>query len=408
MTHETIRFENRTGQTLAGIIDWPADRHGGYRALAIFAHCFTCTKNLKAVTHIAESLNARGIAVMRFDFTGLGQSDGDFADTTFASNVSDIIDAAQYLGEHYTAPTLLIGHSLGGTATLMAAAQIESALAVATIGSPASPEHVTHLFDAHTDSINQDGQAKVLLAGRPFTIKREFVESLHDQPLTETVQTLGKALLFLHSPIDDTVGVDNAATLFNAAKHPRSFVSLDHADHLLSDAQDSRYVGEVLAGWADRYLPPVSEPLPDDIAGDVIASTSHESFRTRLNIGGHRLIADEPTQVGGSNSGPTPVALLRAALASCTTMTLQMYARHKGLPVDDVTVGIEQDQVKKGNQLQTTFTRHIRIEGDLDATQHQRMLEIADRCPVHRALHGQVDVINVVSRAASVPPQRRD
>ncbi|MEM8548251.1 MAG: bifunctional alpha/beta hydrolase/OsmC family protein, partial [Pseudomonadota bacterium] len=382
--------------TLAGIIDWPADRHGGYRALALFAHCFTCTKNLKAATNVARALNERGIAVLRFDFTGLGQSEGEFAATTFASNVTDIVDAARWLEAEFMAPALLLGHSLGGTATLQAAADIPSALAVATIGSPASPEHVTHLFGDKAADILRDGQANVLLAGRPFTIRREFIEDLTRHPLAATVANLGKALLVLHSPVDTTVDVENAAALFNAAKHPRSFISLDKADHLLSDPADSAYVGHVLAGWADRYLDDARLPPPATAKGTVTAVTRYGSFRTDINADGHLLVADEPAEVGGADSGPTPVRLLGAALASCTTMTLQMYAKHKGLQVDEVFVTVRQSQRRERDETITEFERDIQLTGELSDTQRERMVEIADRCPVHRALHGRVEVTNVL------------
>ncbi|MEO0576502.1 MAG: bifunctional alpha/beta hydrolase/OsmC family protein [Pseudomonadota bacterium] len=391
MKQQRITFTNRSGETLAGQIDWPADEKVGYRAIALFAHCFTCTKNIKAAGNISRALTDHGIAVLRFDFTGLGESDGDFADTNFSSNVEDLIDAANWLAEQHAAPSLLVGHSLGGTAVLQAAPQIDSAVAVATIGSPSTPEHVTHLFSDKAADIERDGSAEVLLAGRPFTIKQQFIEDLHKQPLADTVAGMRKALLIMHSPIDTTVDVSNAAELFTQAKHPKSFVSLDTADHLLSNNADSSYAARVLAGWADRYLPD-AEPGPGAAPGHTVAATRTGSFRTDINVAGHDIVADEPASVGGSNSGPTPTALLDAALASCTSMTIQMYARHKSLPLTKVSVDVTHNKEESDGETITVFHRNVTLEGDLTDAQRARMMEIADRCPVHRTLHSDVQV----------------
>ena len=388
MASESIQFENRVGLTLAGLID---HAHGVSRATALFAHCFTCTKNLKAANHIAAALNAAGITVMRFDFTGLGASEGDFSDTTFASNVEVLVDAARWLTENLLAPQILLGHSLGGTAMLQAAASIDSAVAVATIGSPATPEHVTHLFGDKQADIVRDGSAEVLLAGRPFTIRREFIDDLSRHPLTETVHGLRKALLILHSPVDATVSVDNASELFSAAMHPKSFVSLDHADHLLTRNEDSQYVGRVLASWADRYLPPSTS---HGASGAISASTSGHSFVTPIQVGAHTVVTDEPASVGGTDRGPSPVELMSASLAACTSMTLRMYAQHKSLPLDDVSVDIRREQTGRGDDLEVTFYRTITIHGELSDEQRARMVEIADNCPVHRTLHAKVNVLN--------------
>ena len=393
MQTEKVSFENRDGIMLSGLIDWPADRHGGYHAIALFAHCFTCTKNLKAASNISRALNAQGIAVLRFDFTGLGGSGGDFADTTFASNVSDIVDAAVWLQGYADAPALLIGHSLGGTAVLQAAADVPSALAVATIGSPSTPAHVRHLFSDAEHDIERDGQAEVLLAGRPFTIRKRFLDDLQAQPLGDALRSLRKALLILHSPVDATVEISNASELFVQAMHPKSFISLDKADHLLSDSRDSQYVGSVLAGWAQRYLPGIErlEPAP---TGHTIAETGRHGFRTTIRAGEHVLIADEPASVGGSNSGPTPHGLLAAALASCTSMTIQMYARHKKLALETARVDVRHEKRDDGDGEYDYFERIIELIGDIDDAARQRMVEIADRCPVHRTLHGKVVVSN--------------
>ncbi|MEM6818199.1 MAG: bifunctional alpha/beta hydrolase/OsmC family protein [Pseudomonadota bacterium] len=389
MASQPVQFTNRDGITLAGLIDRAP---GGERAMALFAHCFTCTKNLKAATNIANALNTAGISVMRFDFTGLGSSEGDFSQTTFSNNVSDLVDAANWLAEQGSPPAILIGHSLGGTAMLQASLEIDTAVAVATIGSPATPEHVTHLFADHEADIIRDGAAEVQLAGRPFTIRREFIEDLGKHPLAETVHNLRKALLILHSPIDDTVTIDNASQLFSAAMHPKSFVSLDHADHLLSNAADSAYAGTVLAGWASRYLP--DEPQTERRREAITAITDASGFTTPIHVGEHTLVADEPASVGGADLGPSPVELMTASLAACTSMTLKMYARHKSLPLDEVSVTVTREQTGRGDDQVVTFHRDIAIKGDLDEIQRERMVEIADKCPVHRALHGTVEVVN--------------
>ena len=398
MATERIRFKNRTGLQLAGLIDRPDGIPT--RAMAVFAHCFTCTKNLKAVGNIARALNDAGIGVLRFDFTGLGQSEGEFAETTFSNNVSDLVDAAEWLESRGEAPAILIGHSLGGTAMLQAAADIPSAVAVATIGSPATPTHVTQLFADHAADIERDGEAQVLLAGRPFTIRRAFVDDLERHPLAESVHSLRKALLILHSPLDATVSVDNAGMLFDAALHPKSFVSLDNADHLLSRDEDSLYAGTVLAGWASRFLPalPSHEPSVSGERG-IVARTGAASFLTDVQVRHHRLTVDEPASVGGTDAGPTPVELLTAALAACTSMTLRMYAQHKQLPLQEARVEVLADREGSGEDTVHVFHRTIQLTGPLTDAQRERMVEIADRCPVHRTLHGTVEVRNTLAPA---------
>ena len=337
-------------------------------------------------------LAAMGIAVLRFDFTGLGQSEGEFADTNFTTNVGDLLAAVRFLEEEYAAPALLLGHSLGGTAVLQAAHDIPSAVAVATIGSPADPEHVTHLFGEQRDELEAAGEVDVQLGGRPFTIKKQFVEDLAAHPMPESVGSLRKAIMILHAPLDDVVELDNASQLFAAAKHPKSFVSLDKADHLLTRDEDSRYAGEIIAAWAAKYLPEDAEDeQPAVPEGVVVARTDAGGFRTDIHLGKHHITADEPASVGGTNLGPTPYGLLSAALAACTTMTLQMYAKHKKLDLQAATVEVKHDKVHAqdaGNQggKIDSFKREIFLEGDLDAEQRQRLLEIADKCPVHQTL----------------------
>ena len=329
MQNQRITFDNDRGEKLSGLLDLPA---GPPRAFALFAHCFTCSKNIKAAGNISKALTDAGIAVLRFDFTGLGQSEGEFADSNFSSNVADLLAAAQFLEAEHQAPAILVGHSLGGTAVLQAAPQVASAVAVATIGSPADPAHLRRLFEDSAGEFESVGEADVQLGGRPFRIKRQFLDDLERHDLPGTIQSLRKALLVMHAPLDDIVEIDNASALFTAAKHPKSFVSLDDADHLLSREADSRYAGSVLAAWASRYLPQVDAPAPlKGVADQVVARTFIDGFRTDVVAGSHSFVADEPLAVGGTNLGPTPYDLLAAALATCTTMTLKMYATHKKL-----------------------------------------------------------------------------
>ena len=398
MPSQKVVFENQTGHVLSGILDVPAEPTLAY---ALFAHCFTCSKNLKAAANIARALNDSGIAVLRFDFTGLGQSEGEFADTNFSSNVADLIAAVEYMGRELQAPSILVGHSLGGTAVLQAAASVDSAVAVATIGSPSEPVHVAAMFSGSEEALRERGEATVNLGGRPFLMKQQFLDDLEAQDLRSSVSSLRKALLVMHAPLDNIVEIDNASALFSAAKHPKSFVSLDSADHLLSRDADSRYAGHVLAAWASRYLPETT--AVDGLQardGEVVARTQLGSFRTEVQLGAHALVADEPRSVGGTDLGPTPYDLLSAALATCTSMTLKMYAEHKKLALTSATVAVEHDKVhaedcsdcEKADGKIDEFRRSISLEGDLTEAQRQRMLEIADRCPVHRTLHGEIKV----------------
>jgi uncharacterized OsmC-like protein/alpha/beta superfamily hydrolase len=401
MALERVRFPGAHGGDLAGRLELPAD--GAPRAYALFAHCFTCTKNLKAIGNISQALAAEGIAVLRFDFTGLGESEGEFADTTFSSNVADLIAAADYLAQHHMAPALLIGHSLGGAAVLQAAAQIPAVRAVATIGAPCDPVHITHLIGDHIDQIAEHGVATVTLAGRSFTITRQFLEDLDEQRMQATIRNLKRPLLVLHSPIDQTVGIENAARIFQAAFHPKSFVSLDKADHLLSNPRDSRYAGTVIAGWAARFLDlDAEEPaLPPPPAGAVVVRTGAAGYTSGVQIGRHRLIADEPHSVGGADLGPAPYDFLLAGLGACTGMTLRMYADRKQWPLEGVDVQLRHAKIHAADcaDCETKASKIDRIErtimlsGPLDAEQRARLLEIADRCPVHRTLHSEISIV---------------
>ena len=399
MLHHRVRFENEEGHELAGVLDMP-DKSP--RAWALLAHCFTGSKNLKATRQISRALNDSGIAVLRFDFTGLGESEGEFADTTFSSNVGDLVAAAEFLEREHRAPELLVGHSLGGTAVLRAAPEIPSTLAIATIGAPSHPSHVIERFEDAVAEIRALGEATVELAGRTFTIRRPFLEDLERHPLPDSLGDLRAALLFMHSPLDEIVEIDNASELFLEAKHPKSFVSLDSADHLLTREEDAHYAGRVLAAWAEKYLFGVDEPEEDLAAepGEAAARTRAASLTTELNAAGHRLIADEPEQDGGDNLGPTPYDLLSAGLAACTTMTLQVYARHKKLSLEEATARVRHDKVyaedcadcESENSRIDEFQRSIQLKGDLTDEERQRLLEIASRCPVHKTLHGVIRI----------------
>lgn len=398
MQSQNVSFPNSEGKKLAGILDLPDDKP---RAFALFAHCFTCSKNLKAATNVARAMTGAGIAVLRFDFTGLGQSEGAFEDTSFSSNIADLLAAVDWLDAEHRAPEILFGHSLGGTAVLQAAAQVPSAVAVATIGSPSDPEHVTQMLTGAEKTLEEDGVAEVQLGGRPFRIRRSFVDDLAAHDLPTAVASLRKAVLIMHAPLDDVVEIDNASALFVAAKHPKSFISLDTADHLLSRNEDSRYVGEMLAAWAAHYLPAVEKPAGLQArAGEVVARTSADGFATEVAAGEHQLLADEPRAVGGTDLGPTPYDMLAASLATCTSMTLRMYAEHKKLDFESATVRVSHGRVhaedcadcEQASGMIHEFQREIEIEGSLSDAQRQRMVEIADRCPVHKTLHHEIRV----------------
>ncbi|MBT8107352.1 MAG: bifunctional alpha/beta hydrolase/OsmC family protein [Gammaproteobacteria bacterium] len=399
-----VSFPSADEQSLSGILDRPLGEPVAY---ALFAHCFTCSKNLKAAANISRSMTAAGIAVLRFDFTGLGQSEGAFEDTSFSSNVADLLAASAWLEQEHRAPDILFGHSLGGTAILQAAGEIPSAVAVATIGSPADPAHVAHLLAGSEDDLLERGEAEVQLGGRPFRMKRQFLDDLTKHDLPAAVGRLRKALLVMHAPLDDIVEVDNASRLFAAAKHPKSFVSLDRADHLLSHEDDSSYAGHVLAAWATRYLPASEDEDPLSAEpGEVYARTTIDSFATDVRAGHHSFVADEPLAVGGTDTGPTPYDLLAAALATCTSMTLKMYARHKKLDLRSATVRVTHGRIhaedcedcSRHEGMIHQFRRELRLVGDLDDEQRQRMLEIADRCPVHKTLHDEIKIRSQLAR----------
>ncbi|MFK7936138.1 MAG: alpha/beta fold hydrolase [Saprospiraceae bacterium] len=393
-----INFTNRTGEQLSARLELPVDQLP--HSYALFAHCFTCNKNLTAVRNISRALNLNGFAVLRFDFTGLGESEGDFADTNFSSNIEDLIDAAQFLEENYQAPELLIGHSLGGAAVICAGGHLPSVKAIATIGAPFDPGHVAHLLQNSVEEIEAKGEAEVLLSGRKFTVKKQFLDDIQNQIILDHIERLNKALLVMHSPQDRTVEIENAAKLYHAARHPKSFVSLDGADHLLNNKRDSQYAGNVIANWAERYI---AKPEKKNLRSDkeVVVRLGNEGFTTEVMIRKHGLTADEPESVGGNDFGPSPYELVSAGLGTCTAMTMQMYARRKKWDLQEVIVHLEHykdyaaDMEAAVDEKPTKidhFDRVIEIKGDLSVEQKTRLMEIADRCPVHRTMHSEVKV----------------
>ncbi|NNL86212.1 MAG: alpha/beta fold hydrolase [Myxococcales bacterium] len=396
---ERIEFTGSHGDRLAARLDRAS---GKPRAYAIFAHCFTCSKDIAAASRVSRALADEGISVLRFDFTGLGHSDGEFANTNFSSNVEDLGRAADWLREQHEAPSLLVGHSLGGAAVLAAAGQIPEVRAVATVAAPFDPAHIKKLFANREAEIETQGEVEVELAGRPFTIRRQLLDDIGAQNLEERIRELRRPMLILHAPTDLIVGIENASRIFQAARHPKSFISLDGADHLLTRREDAAYTAQVIAAWAHRYLPP--RPAVVQAGADqnevVVVETGETPFSQSIAAGPHLLRADEPPSVGGEDSGPTPYGLLLASLGACTSMTLRMYANRKKLPLQRVTVRLRHEKIhaKDCEECETQAGRidhidtEIRLDGDLDETQRERLLEIASRCPIHRTLHSEVAI----------------
>lgn len=400
---EKVTFQGANGDALAARLDMPSTPP---RAYALFAHCFTCSKDIFAASRISDSLTSHGIAVLRFDFTGLGASEGEFANTNFSSNVGDLVAAANFLSDQFQAPKILIGHSLGGAAVLSAAKHLGPVEAVVTINAPADPAHVVENFQCSIDEIEKNGEAEVTLAGRKFSIRKHFLDDMKEQTLVADVANLGKALLIFHAPMDETVSVDNAAQIFMAAKHPKSFVSLDGADHLLHEKEDAVYVAGVIAAWADRYVTGsqtdmVSAPMTAQPGTVAVQEAGDGKFAQLISLGGrHELRADEPLDVGGNDTGGTPYDLLLAGLGACTSMTMRMYADHKGFALDKVSVTLKHEKnyaedcerCESRDGKVDQIERHITFEGDLTEEQRKRLLEIADKCPVHKTLHSEVKI----------------
>lgn len=400
---EKITFSGSQGDQLAARLDLP---DGDPKAYALFAHCFTCNKDIFAASRIASNLTDHGIAVLRFDFTGLGASEGEFANTNFSSNVGDLIAAANYMRDELEAPKLLIGHSLGGAAVLAAAKDVEEAQAVCTIGAPSDPAHVAHHFSGAREEIEEKGEAEVTLVGRPFTIQKQFLEDIETQKLDKAVGDMRKALLIFHSPIDATVGIENAEHIFQMAKHPKSFVSLDDADHILSRKPDAIYVAAVIAAWAERYIGDgevAAKPsLPDAEPGTVVVQEAGEGkFAQDINIGGKfPLRADEPESYGGTDTGGSPYDLLLAGLGACKSMTMRMYADRKKMPLERAKVTLKHNKIHAEDceACETTEGKVDQIEvdieltGDLTDEERQKIYDISYKCPVHRTLESEVSI----------------
>lgn len=399
MPKEKVTFQGHNGETLAGLMEMPASTP---RACAIFAHCFTCSKDIAAASRISRALTRHGIAVLRFDFTGLGNSDGDFANTNFSSNVDDLLAAAKFLEDKLLAPSLLIGHSLGGAAVLVAAGKMPELKAVVTIGAPASAAHVEHLFSDSKQAIIENNEQTVNLGGREFNIKKQFIDDLERYTSTEHIGALRKALLVFHSPIDNIVSINEASRIYSAARHPKSFVSLDKADHLLSRTEDSEYVAAVISAWASKFVPeqePASETR-EVAVGEVRIDEADKNFTRVIHTDSHTYIADEPTKVGGNNSGPDPYEYLLSSLGACTSMTIRMYANRKKIPLEDISITLrhsrehEKDCVdcESGERRLDVIERDIELVGDIDEPTRARLMEIADRCPVHRTLENEIAI----------------
>jgi putative redox protein len=373
---------------------------GKPKAFVLFAHCFTCSSTLKALDHISSALTQNGMAVLRFDFTGLGQSGGEFEDTNFSSNLSDLTEAYDFLEKKFEAPQILIGHSLGGAAVLHVAGALKKVKAVVTIGAPSNPTHVKALLKGGEKEIREKGEAEVNIGGRPFKIKKQFLEDLEKDRKGEVIRHLGKALLVMHSPQDKIVGIDNAAEIYQQAMHPKSFITLDGSDHLLSRKADSHYVGNMVSSWASRYIVSndAEEVAPE---GEVWTRLSNQGFLTEITAGKHHLLADEPEGSGGTDHGPSPYGYLLSALGACTAMTLRMYADYKKIDLKEVKVKLTHDKVHQqdGGQAEAAkgkidqIRRMIRLEGDLTDAERKRLIEIADRCPVHKTLEGKPQII---------------
>lgn len=397
MPSKKVEFVNANGYKLSARLELPLTLKPD--AYAVFAHVFTGSKSLSATRHISRSLTLNGIAVLRFDFTGLGDSEGDFADTNFTSNVEDLLAACDFLAENYQAPRIIIGHSLGGAASIFAASKVDSVTAVATVGTPSEPEHVTHLLSSKIQDIEQQGFAEVNIGGQVFTIKKHFLDDLRSKNMYNVISDLGKAILVMHSPQDRIVEIENAAKIYHAAKHPKSFVTLNNADHMLTNKDDAYYVGNVISSWVKRYIDVPKKP-PLTTHKQVVANLGNEGYTTEIMAGRHGLIVDESEELGGNDFGPSPYEMLNASLGACTAMTLQMYARRKKWDLQEVEVHLSFDRSYRDDcehcdetdRRLETFEREIVVRGNLDQTQINRLLEIANKCPVHRTLEAGATV----------------
>ncbi|MEP0191025.1 MAG: alpha/beta fold hydrolase [Erythrobacter sp.] len=398
MAMQALKIPTPMGHTLDGVIEMPT---GLLRGAAVFAHCFTCTKQSKAAVTVSRALAREGIACLRFDFTGLGASEGDFGRAGFASDISDLIAVADYLSERFQSKLLLVGHSLGGAAVLAAASELGrgKVAAIATIGAPSDVPHVLHNVKGDHDAIRRDGSGPVTIGGKEFSLSREFLERTEAVNLLDLVRELRLPFLAMHSPTDNIVDVTHAGALFDAAFHPKNFVSLAGADHLLTDSRDADFAASVIANWAERYLPPMEDAAHPEIG--ILAQTGHGKFGTEVHTTTHHFVADEPRSYGGEDSGPTPYDLLNAALGTCTAMTMKMYADRKGWPLEGTRVlvtherahAVDCEDCEEGQTVQA-LKREIEVLGDdLTQDQRERIIEIADKCPVHKTLEGELHIV---------------
>ena len=399
-----VSFTNSDQKELKGVLELPTNAKP--ENFILFAHCFTCNKNFHAPTNISRSLASEGFGVLRFDFTGLGESEGDFEDTNFSSNVDDLIAAADFLAKEYVAPSIIIGHSLGGAATLFASKKLDSVKAMVTINAPSNLSHVQKHFESGMDQIEKDGYANIKIGGRRFKIKKHFVEDLRKNEQATALKEIRKSLLIMHSPQDNVVSIDHAEELYRSAWHPKSFVSLNGTDHMLSDEKDSKYAGNVIAAWVTRYISKTE--LPDlETDHEVMANLGPEGFTTQIIAGQHNFLADEPLKAGGNNLGPNPYELLSSGLAACTSMTIQMYARRKKWPVENVETHVSYEKkysedcenCEDSKAKIDSFQREISLQGDLDKKQRDRLLEIADKCPVHKTLSAKAQITTFLKKS---------
>lgn len=388
MKNKELKIKRNNDVTLHAYLELPAD--GKPEQFALFAHCFTCNSELSAVKNISRELTSHGFGVVRFDFTGLGKSTGNFSDSDFSANIQDLCEVSDYLEEHYSAPTLIIGHSLGGAAALVAAYKIDKIKAVVTIGAPAAANHVTHLFKDNLAEIKKEGSAEVNIGGRPFKIKKQFIDDLNDHDVLSHLKDLKKPLLILHSPQDEIVSIENAAEIYQNAFHPKSFVSLDGADHLLKKRRDSKYVGSVIGAWVERYLElSPEEKKKIDTRGHHVAAhlVLEDNFVTQITNGKKTILADEPEDVGGDDTGFSPYELISAGLAACTAMTVKLYAERKDWPLNEVYVFVNHQKEKDDtDNKRDVFAKKLDFAGSLDEKQKQRLAEIAAKCPTHKTL----------------------